>query len=223
MRARIAAVVLVVLALTGCSKATPAEDGGDPAPDGEGVLGTATAVPTEVTQPPAPVTTTATTATTPPALRCTALARAQVGSSSIPLADYGPGTVTLTDGAFDSPDGVRVRLGEPCAIGDLNGDGAADAMGVVQIESGGTGRFFTLVAWVNDGGSPRLAASTALGDRNGVGSITIADRVATVVYYTRTDDMPMAAVNIRRTATFELRSSGLVETGHRDEPCGPCW
>jgi hypothetical protein len=226
MKRRIAVVALVVLgALAGCGGKAPAPDAGDPG--GEGELGTATAAPTEVTTPPAPVTTTPSDTTDHPAgnpLACSQLPTARVGSASVPLADYGPGSVSLSAGAYDSPDGRHIRLGDECAIGDLNRDGVFDALSFVRIDFGGTGIFYTLVAWTsNNSGTPQLAASTPLGDRNGVDTITIAGNVATVVYYTRTDDVPMAGVNIRRTATFELRSSGLVETGHTDEPCGPCW
>jgi hypothetical protein len=41
---------------------------------------------------------------------------------------------------------------------------------------------------------------------------------STVVYYTRTDDQPMAVVNIRRTAKFKLAGHKLTEVSHTDVP-----
>ena len=92
-------------------------------------------------------------------------------------------------------------------------------MGVVKITAGGTGRFYTLVAWLsNNSGVPQLAASKALGDRNPVESITIAGNQATVVYLTRTPDVPLAGLNLRRTAIFRLTDTGLTELSHVDAP-----
>ena len=161
----------------------------------------------------------ATSAARPPvaALTCAQLRSAAVGSTTVSYNGYHD-SIPLGDGHWSGEDGNTVDLQHPCGIGDLNGDGAADALGVVALTSGGTGTFFTLVAWRNAGGHPVCVAVADLGDRNPVRSVSIAGGRATVVYLTRTDDAPAAQVNLRRTAVYRLTGATLVETGHTDEP-----
>jgi hypothetical protein len=221
MKARVMVVTLLVLCgLAGCG-------GGDPSgTDGTGTLGDAPASASATTS-----STGVPTAAAPPSdttghsagnpLSCRQLPGALVGTAAIPLADYDPGTVQLSGGRFDGPGGL-VELQEPCGIGDLNRDGVFDAIGVVKITAGGTGRFYTLVAWLSDNsGVPQLAASKALGDRNPVETITIASNQATVVYLTRTPEVPLAGLNLRRTAIFGLTDTGLTELSHVDAPYTP--
>ncbi|MFC7479709.1 hypothetical protein ACFQX7_06320 [Luedemannella flava] len=101
---------------------------------------------------------------TPAALKCAQLRSAAVGSTTISYNGYHD-SIPLGDGVWSGEDGNTVTLLEPCGIGDLTGDGAADALGVVALTNGGTGTFFTLVAWRNVGGNPVCAAVADLGDR----------------------------------------------------------
>src|SRR5690606_18115720 len=84
-----------------------------------------------------------------PALRCDQLGRAAVGAVAFPLADYaGTGLVELVDGRYTDPDGTLIELLPACATGDLNGDGAADAVAAVRIDPEGSASFYTLVVWL---------------------------------------------------------------------------
>jgi hypothetical protein len=221
MRARLALVVAGVVALgvlAGCGgSATPADGG----PDGEGVMGTAGSTAASATATPSPVPSPSSSDSAGESLTCSQLASARVGSAAIPLADYEPVAVQLSAGRYNGADGAAVELQDPCGIGDLDGDGAADAMASVKISRGIAGQFHVLVAWTNDGGAPVLAATAPLGDRNWVESIEIVDGEATVVYYTRTPEAPMAMVNIKRTAIYRLTDAGLVEESHTDVPYTP--
>jgi hypothetical protein len=209
---------LLVLSLGGCG------GGGDTPASGSGTVGDAPPASTAgadggtaTTPAPGPTTTDTTGHAAGNPLACTQLATAQVATVAKPLADFAPGPVTLTAGRFTASDGTLVELQSQCAIGDLNGDGVGDALSVVKISSGGTGRFYTLVAWTsNNSGIPQLAASTALGDRNPVTDISIAGGKATVVYLTRTADVPMAGLNLKRTAIFQLSGGTLTEVSHTD-------
>ncbi|MFB9545563.1 hypothetical protein [Micromonospora sagamiensis] len=149
------------------------------------------------------------------ALTCGDLRDAQVGSSTVRYQGY-PDHLPLHEGRWSGEDGATVLLQEPCAIGDLDGDGAADAVGAVMLETGGTGRFWSLVVWRNVGGEPRYVTVTDLGDRTPVQSIRITDRKATVVYLTRAADAAMAELNIRRTAVHRLSGSRFPEVSHTD-------
>jgi len=99
-----------------------------------------------------------------PALSCAQLRHASVGSTTISYNGYHD-SIPLGDGHWSGEDGATVTLQSPCGIGDLNGDGAKDAVGVVALTTGGTGNFYTLVVWRNAGGEPVCAAVTDLGDR----------------------------------------------------------
>jgi hypothetical protein len=168
-------------------------------------------------------------ATTPPAgpavaspLTCAQLQEAAVTTATVKLADYPFDSINLTGGRWSAEDGTEIELQEPCGIGNFIGDAALDAAGAIKLTAGGTGRFYTLLAWRNSGGSPVLAATVALGDRNPVVEITIVGGQIRAVYLTRTDDQPMAVLNVRRTALFNVVGTALVEASHVDEPyAGP--
>ncbi|MEU5949260.1 hypothetical protein ABZ793_27370 [Micromonospora sp. NPDC047465] len=146
---------------------------------------------------------------------CLELRNTRIGSSRVRYRGYAA-PIRLTAGRWADRDGTTVELQRPCAIGDLDGDGAGDAIGVVMLDGGGTGRFFTLAAWRNVGGEPDYQAQVDLGDRTPVESVSVRDGRATVVYLTRPADGPMAELSIRRTAVYQLRGTTLAELSHTD-------
>jgi hypothetical protein len=150
------------------------------------------------------------------ALKCAQLKSAEVGSATVSYNGYHDGIPLGGLGLWSGEDGNTVTLESPCGIGDLDGDGAKDAVGVVSLTSGGTGDFYTLVVWHNKNAKPVCVAVTDLGDRNPVKSIAIANRRATIVYFTRTNDAPMAELNIQRTAVFKLSGGRFSEISHVD-------
>lgn len=156
-----------------------------------------------------------------PPLTCEQLQNAQLQGGSVTL-PYGAQGAALTDGRTEI-DGVLTELQPQCAIGDVTGDSAHDAVGVVKISSGGTGKFYALVVWRNQGGTAVPAAALELGDRTPVQSVSVdsASRRATVVYLTRGDDDPMVIVTITRTAVFRVAEPTLIEESHTDTPYTP--
>jgi hypothetical protein len=206
--------------LSGC--ASSAGGSGDlgtvGAPAGSTGTGTSTP-PADTTTPPAPATSTPTThKPAVPALTCNQLKGAQVGSTTVSYNGYHD-SIPLGDGMWSGEDGNTVTLAKPCGIGDLDGDGAKDAVGAVVLTSGGTGEFWTLVVWHNDHGNPVCVAVADFADGNDrtpVQSISISGGETTVVYLTRTPDAPMAQLNIKRTATYKLVGGHFEETGHLD-------
>ncbi|MEH0969673.1 hypothetical protein V6U77_00835 [Micromonospora sp. CPCC 205546] len=148
-------------------------------------------------------------------LTCLELRNSRVGSRKVRYREYAA-PIRLADGRWSDRDGTTVQLQRPCAVGDLDGDGAGDAIGVVVLDGGGTGRFFTLAAWRNVRGEPDYQAQVDLGDRTPVESVSVRDGRATVVYLTRPADGPMAELSIRRTAVYQLRGTTLAELRHTD-------
>ncbi|SCG61714.1 hypothetical protein [Micromonospora halophytica] len=157
---------------------------------------------------------------TRPALTCAQLADAQLGSAAAPYNGY-PDHIPLTAGVWNGEDGATVELQKPCATGDLDGDGAADAVGTVRLRAGGTGQFWTVVVWRNSGGEPAYQALLDLGDRTPVTSVSVSGQRATVVWLTRSDGRSMAELDIRRTSVYRLSGTTLVEVGHTDAPYTP--
>jgi hypothetical protein len=58
-----------------------------------------------------------------------------------------------------------MHLLDVAAFGDLNGDGASDAVVLLAENGGGSGVFISLLVMLNQGGLPYQAAAAELGDR----------------------------------------------------------
>ena len=185
-------------------------------PGGSGRLGDAPRPAPTTPAPPAP-----TRRPLARPLTCAQLQEAAVTTAGVKLEDYPFDSINLTGGRFGAEDGTEIELLRPCAIGDVVGDGSADAVGTIVLASGGTGRFHTVLLWRNASAKPVLAATVSLGDRNPVSALSIAGRKVTVVYLTRTDGFPMAGVNLKRTAVYTVSGTKLVEQSHSDEPYTP--
>ena len=104
-----------------------------------------------------------------------------------------------------------IRL-ERWSIGDIDGDGAADAAAITSERPGGSGTFYFVHAVLNDSGAPRDRAFAFLGDRVRVESVAVLDGVLVVALYDRPEtasysEEPSIAV-IRR---FRLEGGALTE------------
>ena len=210
------AALALVLVAGGCNVeinggATPGPSGSSEADDpfGDGSSANDNVSPTAA----------APTKKTVPALTCNQVAESELGSAKVRYNDYAD-PIPLTEGRWAGEDGVVVALQPPCAIGDLTGDGAADALRAVMLDGGGTGKFWGVVLWRNVKGEPAYVTVAEIGDRTPVESVTIAAGRVRVVYLTRPDDASMAETIIERTATYELHGDKLVEIGWTDVPRG---
>lgn len=122
----------------------------------------------------------------------------------------------LTNGIYEeemapgSASKLTIRLLDQYAIGDLNGDGAADAAVVLAGNTGGSGVFTTLAAVVNDGGKPKHVASADLGDRTVVKSVSIADGVIVTELITHSSTDPMCCPTQNETYQFKLQGVQLI-------------
>lgn len=158
------------------------------------------------------------------ALTCAQLRNAELQNAELRLPDAPEGTIAFTDGRWEGGDGVVVELQPQCGIGDMTGDPAADAVAAVKVTTGGTGRFYALVTWRNDAGTPVPAAAVSLGDRTPVESVEVTaepSRQATAVYLTRGEGDPAAVVTVRRTAVYRVAGPAMAELHHSDAPYTP--
>lgn len=209
----IAVATLGAMAACGGDPAAPSSSGGTTPPGTAGLGEAPTSAPTTPAAKPS-----TTKPAAPAPLTCDKVRDATLGSATVKFNDYDG--IPLLDGIWSGEDGNSIAV-KVCGVGDLNGDGAVDGLGAVELDAGGTGKFWSLAYWRNVSGSPVFSAVKDLGDRTPVQSIAISGNRATVVYLTRGDSDPMAAITIRRTAIFTVAGSTLTEASHTDEPYTP--
>lgn len=142
---------------------------------------------------------------------------------ALPNAEYSiegtrTGKAQLKDGSFEesiapgSATKIKVQLGQQQAAGDVNGDGAEDALVTLVVNSGGSGTFTYLVVVLNEKGTAMPGTPVLLGDRIIVQSLAIQPGSVTVTLLTRKADEPMSAEpKIVITRSFKLQGDQLSE------------
>jgi hypothetical protein len=211
------AALVAVTGLAACNKGTPTPVSAPPTSAAPGL----SVSPPAATKPAAKPTSAAAKPTAPPAapLTCDQIKNATVGSPSKKFQGTYDG-VPLADGLWNGEDGATIEL-KVCGVGDMDHDGSVDAMAGLEFSTGGTGHFWSIAFWHNNGGAPVYTAVLDLDDRTPVESIDISNNKAEIVYDTRGPSDPMAELTIRRTAIFTLSGTTISELTHVDEPYTP--
>jgi hypothetical protein len=123
------------------------------------------------------------------------------------------GRVPLANGTWmDADSGSTFTLHSTHDIGDLDGDGNADAVAIVVENAGGTGSFYYMFALLNRDGTPEQAGEPEwLGDRTVVQRLSI-DRagVITVRYVTHGDNDPACCPTMKIEDRFRVENGKLV-------------
>jgi hypothetical protein len=128
------------------------------------------------------------------------------------------GVAHLEDGTYtekyeDSATGLVIALTDMSAFGDLDGDGTPDAVAVLGTNGGGSGVFIDLVAVLDKSGSPIHVATTLLGDRVIVNSLSITDQVVTVDMITQGPGDGMCCPTLPVTFKFRLEGDQFIQVG----------
>ena len=122
------------------------------------------------------------------------------------------GKVPLVKGRWADPaSGSSFTLHPVHALGDLDGDGAADAIAIL-VEASGTGSFSYLFAIANQGGTPvQLGEPEWLGDRTVIQRVTI-DRKGgiSVRYITHKDGDPACCPTMKIEDRYRIENGKLV-------------
>lgn len=134
-----------------------------------------------------------------------------------PAASVEGGKVPLVNGRWtDADGGSTFTLHAQHAFGDLDADGAADAVVVLVEATAGTGTFAYLFAIGNDAGVPvQRGEPEWLGDRSIVERVAIDRRgVVSVRYVTHKDGDPSCCPTLRIVDRYRLehgRLAGVVQ------------
>lgn len=127
--------------------------------------------------------------------------------------------VTLVDGRYEGEPFVAggatrpivTLLPQPLAYGDLDGDGRMDAAVVLAFDSGGSGTFIYLAAVESPASAPFNVATTLLGDREQVRSLTIDGGRLVVDLLSHAADDPACCPSLATIRTFRLDDGQLVD------------
>ena len=127
------------------------------------------------------------------------------------------GTATLEDGEFRAPvapgsaSELVIRLSQ-WTLGDLDGDGLADAAAITIEDPGGSGNFRYLHALLNEKGDLRDIDTVFLGDRIRVAGLSIHEGVISVALIERPPDAPYSETpSILVIRRFRLAGEALEE------------
>lgn len=127
------------------------------------------------------------------------------------------GRADLKDGFYEesaapgSASIIRIRLENPRAFGDVDGDGSVDAVLVLLAEGGGSGTFTYLAAVLNRAGGPRVPDALFLGDRIRVESLEIGNQLIRLTILDRRPDESLSdPPTVRKSLYFRLAGGKLT-------------
>lgn len=142
---------------------------------------------------------------------------AALSDSQLKNADYqllqSNQVVTLVDGQYEAgagPDYVNVRLLDPIAVGDLNGDAVDDAAVLLAEDYGGTGSFVALVVLLNQAGELTQAGAALIDDRPVIDTLALQAGQITVGAVIHGANDPMCCPAWPVTETFQLLHGRLI-------------
>lgn len=129
------------------------------------------------------------------------------------------GEFQLTDGVYyrnpptsqESPEAYTTRMLDTVLYGDLDSDGAEDAVVFLATQNGGSGHFVEMAAVLNANGNTSNVSTLSLGDRVVVESGAIQDGVITLNMRVQGPNDGMCCPSQLVTWTFRLENGRLVK------------
>jgi hypothetical protein len=183
---------------------------------GKAATPVASGSPAASAQPTAPASSTRPAAVAP---TCTEIRSATVRGLIDPYYSFGDPGATLVDGGWSGDGGLVLAVQQPCATGDLGGELGNVTVGTIMNSvTGTTGRIWNVMLCSTVKAQVRCVVHFALGDRDPIESVAVADRKLTLVYLTRSDGSDPAVLTLRRTAVYATDGTILKEQSHTDAP-----
>ena len=128
-------------------------------------------------------------------------------------------TVQLTKGEYQSAttdpasvDYAVVKIVEPVALGDLNGDGLGDGAVLLAENYGGSGVFVSLIVMLNQGGQPIQVASELIDDRPIINVLSIQDGQIFLDATIHGINDPMCCATFSTRRTYRYQAGHLIMT-----------
>lgn len=123
------------------------------------------------------------------------------------------GRVRLVNGLYENaPEHLAIQLAsDRVARGDLNGDGAEDAVCLLTTESGGSGTFVDLAVVLNRKGLPENVARLQLGDRVIINGVRVEGRSIVVEMVTHGPGDALCCPTLAVVRRFQLERGALRE------------
>ena len=132
----------------------------------------------------------------------------------------GIGTIRFTDGEYegqagDAPGASSLHIGQVDLFiyGDLDGDGAEDALTFLSSSAGGPEIVVSLEAFLNKNGRPAHAASYRIGDRVAIDSVTVDREVVHLYIITQGPDDAACCPTLHVLRKVRLQNRTFVEIG----------
>ena len=96
-------------------------------------------------------------------------------------------------------------------FGDLDGDSDEDAIVAFYVNTGGTGTWIHLAAFLNENGESVFSDSEMLGDRTVIESMSIKDRIINLDLVIHGPEDPMCCPTLEKSVQYQLAGPYLVE------------
>jgi len=130
-------------------------------------------------------------------------------------------TVKLVNGQYEAGSGadyLLVKMADPIALGDINGDGLDDGAVILGENMGGSGVFESLIVVLDEGSVPTQWAATQIGDRVKVNTVTIQDHQVILEMVVPGPNDPACCPSLGETQAYNLTKGGLFLTGLTSQP-----
>jgi hypothetical protein len=121
-------------------------------------------------------------------------------------------TFKLVNGSYSEGSGATfysVQMLDVHAYGDLNGDGKVDAAVILAENQGGSGTFESVIAVLDQGGTPHQAGQAQLGDRVLINSVDISSGVIHLDMVVQGPNDPMCCPSVPQKQNYWLIGNRL--------------
>jgi len=124
--------------------------------------------------------------------------------------------VKLTDGKYEAGDGADYALVEvlpQSTLADLNGDGVQDAAVLLAENTGGSGVFVSLVAFLSSENGFSESQAVLIDDRPQINSLSVANGKITVGALIHAENDPMISPTLKVMESYRVQGDSLSLVG----------